>query len=138
MASKKPPSSPQLFGSLVDREGRLTTEGLLFMEGIWRQIVAGYVIVPCNVASASNVLTLTPTLNKEGAATYGDHMTFSGVADATSTGSVTARVGELPTLKVYKDGGSTQAGSGDIVSGRLYLFIYNSALDSGNGGLVLK
>lgn len=138
MATAKAPSSPQMFGSLVGRDGRLTQEGLLMLEGIWRQIVAGYVIVPCEATTTSNAIALVPLLHKEGGATYADHMTFSAVADATTSGSVTATVGDLPSVKVYKDGGSTQAAAGDIVSGRLYLFIFNSALNGGAGGLVLK
>lgn len=138
MALGQAPSSPQLFGALVGRDGRLTQEGLLMLEGIWRQVVAGFVIVPCQCVSTGNALELTPIMHREGEATYANHMPFSAVADATTAGSVTASVGALPVVKVYKDGGSTQAGAGDIVSGRLYLFIYNSALDGGNGGLVLK
>lgn len=138
MATSKAPNSPQLFGAIVGRDGRLTQEGVILLEGIWRQVVAGFVIVPCQSVMATNIYTLTPTLHREGGATYADHMTFAAVADATSTGDASAAVDSLPTLKVYKDGGSTRASTGDIVSGRLYLFIYNSALDSGNGGLVLK
>jgi hypothetical protein len=140
MAQNEAPNAPQRAFQFVDPQtGFLTQHGLVHLDQIWRQISAGFAIVPCVITQASpNVLIMTPRLHEEGARTYGDYMCFAGVAAATSTGSVTATLGELASVKVYKDGGATQAGTGDIVSARLYLFLYNSVLDAGNGGLVLK
>ena len=121
--------------------GRLTQYGLQTLEQMWNQIAAGFGICPCDATTAANVITLRPRLNGEGARTYGNHMAFSFVADATTTAAVTAKVvgdNTLATIKVYIDGGATQAGNNDIITDRLYLLIYNSALDSGAGGLVLK
>lgn len=120
---------------------RLTQYGLQTLEQMWNQLSATFGIVPCEATTALNVITLRPRLNGEGGRTYGDHMAFSFVADATTTGSVTAKVvgdNTLATIKVYIDGGATQAGNNDILINRLYLLFYNSALDTGAGGLVLK
>lgn len=129
--------------SLTDKAGTLTREGALLLEEFWRQIVPGFIIVPCIVTNAGNVYTLTARLHAEGARSYADGLIFWGVASAGSTGAVTARVANaqgtaLPTVKVYINGGSTQAGNTDIVSGRLYLWCFVQALDAGAGGLVLK
>lgn len=136
MAQEQAPNSPRLPVKFTTVGGSLSAEGLEVLEQMWRQIVAGFVVVPCE-ASGTNALALTPVMHEEGARTVADHMAFAFVAAATSTAAVTAAVGDLPALKVYKDGGETQAGQDDIVADRLYLAIYNAALDSGNGGLVL-
>jgi len=142
MAQGEAPNIPRGNTQFVDKDGMLTPEGLLLLEQYWRQIAAGFVTVPC-VASGANLITLTPTLHREGARTYADHMVFAAVAAATSTDAVTAKVADaagnaLATLKVYVDGGATQAGTGDVVADRLYFFVYAAALDGGAGGLVLK
>lgn len=143
MPQREPPSPPRRQTPFIDpRSGELTTHGLQMLDELWRQIAAGHVIIPCQATTAANVITLAPKMHEEGARAYGDHMTFAAVADATTTGAVTAMVASpsrtLSTIKVYKDGGSTQAGNNDIILNRLYLFIYNSALDSAAGGFVLK
>jgi len=139
------PSAPKGEDVFIDRmSGRLTSRGLAVLDQLWRQIAAGHVNIPVSITSAANVYTLVPRMNEEGARAYGNNMVFIGLADAGSTGSVTAKVQSasggkvLSTVKVYKDGGSTQAGNTDIVAGRLYLWIYESSLDGGAGGLVLK
>lgn len=143
MAQATSPSPLLPNRALIDvRTGLPTAEFASFLQQMWRQIAAGFVVVPVTIIG-TNSLTLTPTLNAEGGRTYGDYMAFCGVAAATSTGAVTgtvttARGGSLDTLKVYKSNGAAQAGSGDVVKDSLYLFIYNSALDGGAGGLVLK
>lgn len=136
------PSAPRTTAPLVHKDGRLTNEGQFMLEGLWRHVVAGFVIVPCT-ASGKNVITLTATLHREGARTYEDGMTFQFVAAETSDGAVTAKVQDaegkaLDTIKVFVTDGAAQAGAGDVTADRLYLAIYNSALDSGAGGLVLK
>jgi hypothetical protein len=122
--------------------GRLTPYGIGFLNDLWRQLAAGFVIVPCQAATAANVITLTPIMNSEGGATYGDYMWFSFIADVTSTGAVTANVvgdrGSLTTIKVLKADGASQAGAGDIVINSLYLLGYGSGYDGGLGAFVLK
>ena len=98
-------------------------------------------LTPCN-ASGKNVITLTPLTASPLITGYVDYEIYSFVAAQTSDGSVTGTVvpesGSLATVKFYKTNGSAQAGAGDVVAGSLYLGIYNDALDSGNGGIVLK
>lgn len=137
MGQDHSPNRPRKEYPFIDKEGQLTDFGFQHLEQMWRQVAAGFVIVPCS-ASGTNAITLTPTLHSEGSRAYGNYMTFCAVAAATSTGLVTASVGALGFLKVYKTAGAAQATVGDIVSGSLYLFIYNSALDSAAGGFVLK
>lgn len=139
------PSPPRQDDIFVDvKTGRLTPRGMAIVDEIWRQIAAGHVNIPCTITSAANVYTLVPRMHEEGARAYGNHMVFVGPADAGSTAAVTAKVQSasgtkiLSTVKVYINGGSTQAGNLDITAGRLYLWIYSSALDAGAGGLVLK
>lgn len=143
MALPQAPSSPRQEFEFVSRDTfGLTQYGLTFLEDLWRQIAAGFVIVPCGASMASNVITLTPLLHDEGARSYATGMTFQFKAPATSSGTVTALLSgsdrDLTTVKVYASPGTTQANSGDIVSGGIYLLIYDETLDSGNGGFVLK
>jgi hypothetical protein len=131
------PSEPNEFIQLVDpRTGRLTPDGIDLLTETWRQIVAGFAVVPCT-ASGTNAITLSPKLHQEGKETYGDAMAFAFEAANTSTGSVTIQLGELTAVNAYLTNGSVQAGSGDVVDGRIYLAIYWSSLNSGNGGFVL-
>jgi hypothetical protein len=143
MAQNEAPSAPQREFQFVDLQtGRLTQYGVSILDEYWRQIAAGFTTVPCVSSTAANLITLKPRLHEEGSRTYGAGMTFTAIADASTTGPVTALVKSgtkaLSTVKVYKDGGATQAGNGDIVAGRLYQFIYEPSLDTGAGGLVLK
>lgn len=131
-----PPSRP-IGKGWVGADGDLAESAEVTLEDLWRKVVAGHVNVPV-VITGTNVLTLTALRHEEGTRDLDDYMVFIGVAEMDSTGAVTAIVGENPAIKVYKDGGATQAGSGDVLANRLYLFIYNSALDGGAGGLVLK
>lgn len=121
--------------------GCLSEHGLELLSAWYNFIVGMNRITPCN-ATGTNVITLTPLTASPLIEKYQDYELFSFVAANTSDGSVTATVmprkGTLATLKVYKTNGSAQAGSGDVVSGSLYLAIYNDALDAGAGGFVLK
>jgi hypothetical protein len=138
MAQKESPDVPRSDIQITDpRTGRLTNAGVHFLDQIWRQVCAGFVSVPC-VATGTDAITLTPSMHKEGGNVYADHEIYTAVAAATSTAAVTARVGTLAFIKVYINGGSAQAGVGDIVLGRFYLFCYVQALDAGNGGFVIK
>lgn len=138
MARNKAPIEPNELFQFIDGRGRLTPNGLEVVRQMWRQISAGFTIVPCSAAFASNVYTLTPTLHEEGGRTYGFGMGWIFEAPSSSTGSVTAGIGTLTALKVYKTDGAAQAGSGDIVANSMYLLFYSANLDSGAGGLVMK
>ena len=138
------PDLPKADFKFIDLDtGKLTSYGVQTLEQIWRQVAAGVSSTPCtSVHSGASKYTLTPMLQSEGARTYGNYMPFIMVADATSNGAVTALVTSqgkpLAEIKVYKTNGAAQAVAGDIVLNSLYLFIYNSALDGGAGGFVLK
>lgn len=136
--SRIAPDRPRANLPFVDpKTGLLTNVGLHNLDQIWQQVAAGFVIVPC-VISGTNILTLTPTLATVGGTTLANYMTFAGVIANTSTGAVTAILGTLPAIKVFKSNGAAQAGAGDLVATSLYLFTYNSALDAAAGGFVAK
>jgi hypothetical protein len=99
--------------------------------------------IPCSVAG-TNTLTLTqspvnmvptPTL-----AAYTTNVIFNGVAVATNgPGGVTAAVGGLPSLPVYKDtvAGPVALTGNEIVLNCAFSLRYDAALNSGNGGFHL-
>lgn len=139
MAQGKAPNRVQRNVGFVDpRSGLLTEAAFHHLDQMWRQVAAGYVVVPCT-ATGKNAVTIVPTLHKEGAATLANYMPFAFVAEQTSDGSMTMRMtADGSFFKAYKDSGATQAGSGDAVAGSLYVAYWNSALDAGAGGWVLK
>ena len=142
MGLTRAPTRPQWNLAIVDpKTGKATHGGQSVLDEMWKTVAAGQVVVPCT-ATGTNLIQLVPNLSSEGAKLYADFMPFSFVAAATSTGSVTAFVTDtktdLATLKVFKSNGAAQAGVGDVVSGSFYVAYYVDALDSGNGGLVLK
>ena len=137
------PSQPKEDFKFINLDtGRLSPYGVQTLEQIWNQIAAGPGICSCNATTTGNVISLRPRLHREGARTYGQHFVWAFTADATTTAAVTAFVTDgtnaLATLKVYITDGATQAGNNDIVLGRTYLLIFDAALDSNNGGMVLK
>lgn len=142
MAQPDAPTSPRRDAIFVEpRTGRLSDQGLQLLEQYWRQLAAGFVTVPVTI-EGTDILTLTPIMAAEGAASYGDFMAWAGVAPNLSTGAMTAFLtaggAALETVKVYKSPGLVQAGAGDVVAGGFYVFFYSSALDGGAGGLILK
>ena len=115
--------------SLVALDNNFTTFGAL-------------VPIPCSV-SGTNVLTLTqnaaglvPTPVISG---YTNGMLFTGIAAATSTSVVTAQVGALAALNVYKDtlNGPAALVAEEIIAGTAFSLRYDSALNSGAGGFHL-
>ncbi len=144
MPQPNAPTAPRNDAPFVDRNGILTPQGYSIMQQLWRQVVAGHVIIPVQITNVGNLYTLVPKLHEEGANAYGDHMAFFGPASAASTGSATAKAQSasgqkiLSTVKVYKSNGAAQAGNTDIVNGAYYLWIYAAALDGGAGGFILK
>lgn len=137
MARDQSPIGPIESVQPVDKDGRFTKAGLEVLRQLWRQVVAGFVIVPC-VASGKNTITLTPRLHKEGAESLGDGMTFAFAAAQTSDGNVSIVLGDLGTYNAYKSNGATRAAAGDTVAASIYLAVYWSALNAGAGGFVLK
>jgi hypothetical protein len=141
-AKATPLAAPVHSVQFVDPEtGMLSHHGLTLLSQ-WREfMVSMNRVIPCS-ATGTNSITLTPNDSAPLLEKYIDHEIFPFVAANTSTGSVTAlvvaRSGNLAELKVYITNGATQAGSGDVTAARLYLAVYNSALDSSAGGFVLK
>lgn len=123
------------------KTGNLTEHGLQVLNAYYNYIVGMNRITPCD-ASGQNVITLTPLTASPLIEKYVDYEVYSFVAAITSNSQVTMTVvprsGTLSTLKAYKSNGATQAATGDVVAGSMYLAIYVDSLDSGAGGFVLK
>lgn len=141
-AIASPIPKPNSTAAFVDpATGALTQHGLTLLSQWHARMVGTSRLIPCE-ATGKNTITLTPLSPSPAIEKYQAFDAFVFVAAQTSDGSVTATVvpakGTLATIKAYKSSGATQAGSGDVVSGSLYLAVYNDALDSAAGGLVLK
>lgn len=126
----------------VDKNGMLTQNGFSVLDAVFNFVNGCSRQIPCNASTTSNVITLTMLATSPLVKQYSDFDVYQFIADATTTGSVTALVvtpqGSLATINVYKTNGATQAGSGDITSGRQYEFTFVDSLNSGNGGFVLR
>lgn len=93
---------------------------------------------PCS-ASGNNAITLTPIGFTASISAYANNplLLLSFIAVGTSTGNVTIGLTGLSLLNLYLPGGVTQAGSGNITTGNLYIIAYNAALNSNAGGFVI-
>lgn len=95
--------------------------------------------IPCSVAG-TNALTFTQNVAGQAAsislAAYENQVQICGVAAATNTSSVTAALGSLASLPVYKStiSGPAALTGGEIVSGNSFTLRYDSTLNSGGGG----
>lgn len=95
--------------------------------------------IPCAV-SGTNALVLTQNGASQASSVevsaYENYLTVCAVAASSNTSAVTAQVGTLPVLNVYKDTivGPVALVGGEIVAGNAFSLIYDSALNSGNGG----
>lgn len=141
-ATGTPLSKPNGLFPFIDLQtGCLSEHGLQLLSQYYNFMVGMNRLTPCN-ATGKNVISLTPLSASPLIEKYVDYEVFTFVAEQTSDASVTMTVvprdGSLATVKAYKTSGSAQAGSGDIVAGSLYFAIFNDALDSGAGGLVIK
>lgn len=94
--------------------------------------------IPC-VAAGTSAITLTPAANTPTVVGYTNYAQFSAVAPSTNTGAVTAQVGSLAALSVYKDtiAGPVLLTGNEIVANTKLLVMYDSALNSGAGGFHL-
>ena len=94
--------------------------------------------IPCAV-SGTNALVLTPASSAPTVSGYANYGAFIGIASAANTGSVTVAVGALPVLGAYKDTSAGPAAlvAGDIETGNVIQFIYDTALAGGAGGFHL-
>jgi hypothetical protein len=91
--------------------------------------------IPCTVAG-TNAIVMTPQASTATVAAYSNYMQFTGIAVATNTTTVTVAVGALAALNGYKDvaSGPVSLVNGDIAINSQIIAIYDSALNSGNGG----
>ncbi len=87
-------------------------------------------IIPCGV-TGTNALSLLPLANVPAVTAYANYMTFSGVAAADNTGPVTAGVGSLGSLGVYKDtaAGPVALAGAEIQAGNLITLTYDAGLN---------
>ena len=94
--------------------------------------------IPCDVAG-TNSLTLAPLASTPTVAAYSNYMQFTGIAVQTNTSSVSAIVNAVALLPVYKDTSGSPAvlTGGEIVATCAFGLLYDSALNSGNGGFHL-
>ena len=98
--------------------------------------------ISCGVAGTN---TLTLTQNAAGMvpsstlAVYTQNQVFNGIAAVTNSGPVTATVGSIGALNVYKDGGAGPVllTGNEIVALCAFSLRYDSALNSGAGGFHL-
>jgi hypothetical protein len=107
--------------------------------------VSGAAPISCSIAG-TNALTLTPNaaglVPSSTLTAYTNGQVFSGIAASTNTGPVTATVGAIGVLNVYKD---TSAGPVALVGGSNPEIValtaislrYDSTLNSGAGGFHL-
>jgi hypothetical protein len=98
--------------------------------------------ISCNVAG-TNTLTLTQNgvgeVPSSPITAYTTNMSFSGIASGTNTGPVTAQVGSVGIVSVYKDGagGPVALTGSEIVLGNAFTLRFDAALNSGAGGFHL-
>lgn len=93
--------------------------------------------IPCT-ASGTNTIALTPNSNTPTIAAYTTMSPiFAFIAAGSNSGATTVNVSGVGAKTLYKTGGANAVGSGDIISGSLYLVNYNPALNSSAGGFVL-
>lgn len=141
-AQPKPIVAPHASRPLVDSQGKPTPQTAIALQQTRDYVVNMSRRFPCNASTSSNVITLTLLSVQPSLTQYADYDDFGFVADATSTGLLSALVvtanNTFATLNVYKNNGGTQATTNDITAGRQYWLTFTDSLNSGNGGFVLR
>ena len=91
-------------------------------------------LTPCGVTGTNN-LSLTPLAAAPQVSTYVNYQAFAGIAAADNTGTVSAGVGGLNSLPVYKDSptGPVLLTGGEIQQGNLITLTYDSSLNPSGG-----
>lgn len=118
---------PYIFGSQ-------TQPNLTWLDSDFAAIGA-ITTIPC-VVSGTNALTLTQAANTPTISAYANYLRLSGIVAVDNTGAVTAQLGSLGTLNVYKDtvAGPAALSGGELQAGNYIVLVYDSALNSGAGG----
>lgn len=141
-AQNTPIVTPNPGLQFVDEKGNLPNNARIALQQMHDWVVNMSRIIPCDASTTSNVITLTMLAVQPQVNQYASYDTYGFVADATTSGNVSALVvtanGALATLNVYKSNGGTRAGSGDITSARQYFLTYTDSLNSNAGGFVLR
>ena len=126
---------PHLFANL-------TTAQLQYLDDNFSAI-GSFAVVACAV-SGTNALTMTPIANSPSFPTsllpaLANNMVFSGIAAATNSFTMTARVAGLAAVPIYRDtpAGPTTLIGGEVVAGNFFMIAYDAALGSGAGGFHL-
>lgn len=112
--------------------GALTNPKLVDLDSDLASL-ASSIVLPCT-ASGTNVITITPVSQTLSVLSYSDKERYGFVAPATSTASVSLRVGVLPIVPLYKADGVSQCGLGDINTDQYYDIVFLQALNGGGGG----
>lgn len=96
-------------------------------------------VFPCTVTGTNSIVMTPLTGLTPNVASYSNFKHFCGIAAATNTSSVQARIGGLTSLPVYKDSpnGPVALEGGEIIVSCAFTLIYNASLNSGNGGFHL-
>lgn len=125
---------PTTFGALTTPPGATGTE----LDNCIA-FAANLGTLPTTIAG-TNALTLTLSSTAPTVAAYFNYARFSGVAAADNAAEVTAQVGALAPLNVYKDSinGPVVLSGGEIQAGSLIILTYDSALNAGSGGFHLQ
>jgi hypothetical protein len=86
--------------------------------------------IPCSL-SGTNALALSPLNNTPAVTAYQNYMQFVAIAQATNTTAVTAAVGSLAPLSVFRDspGGPIALTGGEILGGNAITLIYDSVIN---------
>ena len=141
-AQPTPIVSPNPGLQFTDEKGNLTNNARIALQQMHDYVVSMNRIIPCNPSTASNIITLTMLPSQPQVNQYGSYDSYGFVADATSTGNLSALVvtanGALATLNVYKANGATRATTGDVVLASQYFLTYVDSLNSNAGGFVLR
>lgn len=119
-----------LFAAATQATGQQLDDNLM--------LVSNQAPIPCSI-SGTNALTLTQKANVYTVTAYTNNMQLSGVAAGSNSGAVTARLGALAALNVYKDTGSGPVAltGGEIVANNAITLLYDPALNTGAGGFHL-
>lgn len=141
-AQAHPIVAPSVGLQFVDERGNLTNNGRIALQQMHDFVVSMSRVIPCNASTTSNTITLTLLDSQPQVNQYASYDSYGFVADATSSGNVSALVvtqnGTLATLNVYKANGATRATTSDVVSGSQYFLTYVDSLNSNAGGFVLR
>lgn len=121
---------PHQFGSVTTAQGAWLDENF--------NNTGVCTVIPCS-AAGTNTLVLSAAAGFPFIGTYSFFQRFSFVSTNANTGPVTAQVGSLAVLGVYKDTpeGPTLLTGGEIATTNLVTLIYDATLAGGAGGFHL-